>query len=40
VSLPPGLPSSGGVVQTRVTWVVEKRGGSWEIVFQQMTPRL
>jgi len=38
--LPPGLPSSGGVVQTRVTWVVEKRGGSWEIVFQQMTPRL
>jgi len=39
-SLPPGLPSSGGVVRTRVTWVVEKRGGSWEIVFQQMTPRL
>ena len=38
--LPPGLPSSGGVVSTRVTWVVEKRGGSWEIVFQQMTPRL
>ena len=40
VSLPPGLPSSGGVVRTRVTWVVEKRGGNWEIVFQQMTPRL
>jgi uncharacterized protein (TIGR02246 family) len=39
-SLPPGLPSSGGVVRTRVTWVVEKRGGRWEIVFQQMTPRL
>jgi len=38
--LPPGLPASGGVVATRVTWVVEKRGGSWEIVFQQMTPRL
>jgi uncharacterized protein (TIGR02246 family) len=38
--LPPGLPSSGGVVRTRVTWVVEKRGGSWEIAFQQMTPRL
>ena len=38
--LPPGLPSSGGVVRTRVTWVVEKRGGSWGIVFQQMTPRL
>jgi uncharacterized protein (TIGR02246 family) len=38
--LPPGLPSSAGVVRTRVTWVVEKRGGRWEIVFQQMTPRL
>lgn len=38
--LPPGLPSSGGVVRTRVTWVVEKRAGRWEIVFQQMTPRL
>jgi uncharacterized protein (TIGR02246 family) len=38
--LPPGLPSSGGVVRNRVTWVVEKRGGNWEIVFQQMTPRL
>ena len=38
--LPPGLPSSGGVVRTRVTWVVEKRGGSWQIVFQQMTPQL
>ena len=38
--LPPGLPSSGGVVRNRVTWVVEKRGGSWQIVFQQMTPRL
>ena len=38
--LPPGLPSTGGVVRTRVTWVVEKRGGEWEIVFQQMTPIL
>lgn len=38
--LPPGLPSSGGVVRTRVTWVVEKRDGNWEIVLQQMTPRL
>jgi uncharacterized protein (TIGR02246 family) len=38
--LPPGLPSSGGVVRTRVTWVVEKRQGRWEIVFQQMTPLL
>ena len=36
--LPPGLPSSGGVVRNRVTWVVEKRAGSWQIVFQQMTP--
>jgi uncharacterized protein (TIGR02246 family) len=38
--LPPGLPSSAGVVRTRVTWVVEKRAGRWEIVFQQMTPLL
>jgi uncharacterized protein (TIGR02246 family) len=38
--LPPGLPSSGGVVRTRVTWVVEKREGRWEITFQQMTPLL
>jgi uncharacterized protein (TIGR02246 family) len=36
--LPPGLPSSSGVVRTRVVWVVEKRGGRWEIVYQQMTP--
>jgi ketosteroid isomerase-like protein len=27
-------------VRTRVTWIVEKRGEGWEIVFQQMTPRL
>jgi uncharacterized protein (TIGR02246 family) len=40
VSLPPGLPLSNGVVLTRVTWVVVKRGGTWEIVFQQMTPQL
>jgi uncharacterized protein (TIGR02246 family) len=38
--LPPGLPSSGGVQRTRNTWVVEKRGGEWQIVFQQYTPRL
>jgi uncharacterized protein (TIGR02246 family) len=38
--LPPGLPSSGGVVRTRVTWVVEKQDGEWQIVFQQMTPQL
>jgi uncharacterized protein (TIGR02246 family) len=38
--LPPGLPSTNGVVRTRVTWVVVKRGGKWEIVLQQMTPQL
>jgi uncharacterized protein (TIGR02246 family) len=38
--LPPGLPSSGGVQRNRSTWVVEKRGGEWQIVFQQYTPQL
>ena len=38
--LPPGLPSINGMVRTRVTWVVVKRGAQWEIVFQHMTPRL
>jgi uncharacterized protein (TIGR02246 family) len=38
--LPPGLPSSGGVQRNRNTWVVEKRGGEWQIVFQQYTPQL
>jgi uncharacterized protein (TIGR02246 family) len=38
--LPPGLPSSGGVQRTRNTWVVEKREGEWQIVFQQYTPQL
>jgi hypothetical protein len=38
--LPPGLPSTGGVVRNRVVWVVEKRGPSWQIVYQQMTPQL
>jgi uncharacterized protein (TIGR02246 family) len=38
--LPPGLPSSGGVQRTRNTWVVEKRGGEWQIVFQQLTSQL
>ena len=38
--LPPNLPASNGVVRNRVTWVVVKRGPSWEIVFQQMTPQL
>jgi len=40
VALPPGLPSMNGVVRTRVTWVVVKRGRTWEIAFQQMTPQL
>jgi uncharacterized protein (TIGR02246 family) len=37
------LPPSGlratepGVVRTIVRWVIEKRGGTWEIVAQQMT---
>jgi uncharacterized protein (TIGR02246 family) len=39
-ALPPGVSSSGGVVHTRVTWVVEKRGGEWQIVFQQITGQL
>lgn len=38
--LPPGLPSSNGVVRNRVTWVVMKRADGWQIVFQQMTPQL
>jgi uncharacterized protein (TIGR02246 family) len=38
--LPPGLPSSGGVQRNRGTWVVEKRDGEWQIVFQQYTPQL
>jgi len=36
--LPPGGPSpSDGVVRARVTWVVEKRGGEWQILFVQGT---
>jgi uncharacterized protein (TIGR02246 family) len=38
--LPPGLPSQNGAVNVRITWVVAKRGGTWEIISQQMTPRL
>ena len=38
--LPPNLPSQNGVVNTRVTWVVVKRAGTWQIVSQQMTPQL
>jgi len=36
--LPPGVTaSSDGVLRARVTWVVEKRGGEWQIVLQQNT---
>jgi uncharacterized protein (TIGR02246 family) len=38
--LPPGLPALDGVVYTRVTWVVVKNQGVWEIISQQMTPIL
>jgi uncharacterized protein (TIGR02246 family) len=35
---PPGVPSpSDGVLRARVTWVVEKRGGEWQILFTQNT---
>ena len=36
--LPPGLPApSDGVARARVTWVVEKQQGDWQIVFMQNT---
>ena len=36
--LPPGVAApSNGVLRARVTWVVEKRGGEWQIVFMQNT---
>lgn len=36
--LPPGVsPPSDGVVRARITWVVEKRGGEWQILFMQNT---
>jgi uncharacterized protein (TIGR02246 family) len=38
--LPPGLPEQNDAVNIRVTWVVAKRGGTWEIISQQMTPIL
>jgi uncharacterized protein (TIGR02246 family) len=38
--LPPGLPEQNGAVNVRVTWVVTKRDGTWEIISQQMTPIL
>jgi uncharacterized protein (TIGR02246 family) len=35
---PPGTtPSSDGVLRARVTWVVEKQSGAWQIVFMQNT---
>lgn len=38
--LPPGLPSQNNAVNVRVTWVVAKHRGTWEIISQQMTPIL
>ena len=36
--IPPGVSApSDGVLRARVTWVVEKREGEWQIVFQQNT---
>jgi len=36
--LPPGVTApSDGVSRARITWVVEKRGGEWQIVFMQNT---
>jgi uncharacterized protein (TIGR02246 family) len=36
--LPPGtIPPMDGVLRARVTWVVEKRSGEWQIVFMQNT---
>jgi uncharacterized protein (TIGR02246 family) len=36
--LPPGVsPPSDGVLRARVTWVVERRGGEWQILFMQNT---
>ena len=36
--LPPGVsPSNDGVARARVTWVVEKQKGEWQIVFMQNT---
>jgi uncharacterized protein (TIGR02246 family) len=37
--LPGGLqPTEPGVLRGRLTWVVMKNGGEWQIVSQQMTP--
>jgi uncharacterized protein (TIGR02246 family) len=37
---PPGTSASAdGVIRARVTWVVEKRGGEWQIVSMQNTSR-
>jgi uncharacterized protein (TIGR02246 family) len=36
--LPPGVTApSDGVLRARVTWVVERRGGEWQILFMQNT---
>lgn len=34
---PPGTNPTDGVLRARVTWVVEKRAGEWQIVFMQNT---
>jgi uncharacterized protein (TIGR02246 family) len=37
--LPGGLrPTEPGVLRGRLTWVVKKHGGKWQIVSHQMTP--
>jgi hypothetical protein len=37
--LPAGLrPTEPGVLRGRLTWVVMKIGGEWQIVSQQITP--
>jgi uncharacterized protein (TIGR02246 family) len=39
--LPPGtIPHADGVLRARVTWVVEKANGEWQIVFMQNTSRV
>jgi uncharacterized protein (TIGR02246 family) len=38
---PPGVtPPADGVLRARVTWVVEKRSGEWQIVFMQNTSQI
>jgi uncharacterized protein (TIGR02246 family) len=38
-SLPPGLPAvEPGIVRTKWSWIAVKRGSTWEIFHQHMTP--